>query len=171
MGRGRQRLMRYLLPLLMLALTACQPPAEDIAIGKSTPAFELPDLNGKTVRLSDFKGKVVLIDFWATYCVPCLEAVPELRKLSDKYQAQGFEVVGISVDAYTDGVPDFVKELKMTYTVLLDADQDVQAAYGLRSLPETFLLGRDGLLIKHWMGFDDEVSKEIPAAVEAALKE
>jgi len=163
--------MRYLLPLLMLAITACQPPTDEIAIGKPLPAFELPDLAGKTVRLSDFKGKVVLLDFWATYCIPCRDAVPELRKLSDKYKAQGFEVVGISVDAYTEGVPDFVKELRMNYTVLLDSDQDVQAAYGLRSLPETFLIGRDGLLKKHWMGFDEKVGKAISAAVEAALKE
>ena len=162
--------MKYILPLMMLVLAGCKAPPEVIAVGKPTPAFELPNLTGKSVRLGDFKGKVVLLDFWATYCVPCRDAVPELRKLSDQYKAQGLEIIGISVDAYTETVPEIAKELGMNYTVLLDANQDVQAAYGLRSLPETFLLDRDGLLIEHWMGYDQQVGKEIAIAVVAALK-
>ena len=111
------------------------------------------------------------MDFWATYCLPCAESAPEFQELYEKYHPKGFEVVGISVDAFVEGVAPFVKKSEMKYTILLDPDQDAQAAYGLRGLPETFLLGRDGRLINRWVGYDEVVAKEIPAAIQAALEE
>ncbi|MFH1725707.1 MAG: TlpA disulfide reductase family protein [Elusimicrobiota bacterium] len=134
------------------------------------PNFELKDLSGKTVRLSDFQGKVTLLDFWATYCLPCHESIPAFQRMYERYRADGLEVVGISVDAYAEHVPEFVKERGMAYTVLLDSDETAMEAYGIRGLPETFLIDRDGRLRDHWVGFDGQLEEEIRAAVRASLR-
>jgi peroxiredoxin len=138
--------------------------------GGKTPDFALKDLSGKTVRLSDFKGKVVLIDFWATYCIPCADAIPEFQKLYETHRDKGFEIVGISIDPFTDNVPAFVKEHGVGYKIVLDSDAEAQDAFGIRGLPETFLVGRDGALREHWIGYDDELEAEIRNAVESALR-
>ncbi len=136
----------------------------------TAPGFTLKDLSGKTVRLADFKGKVVLLDFWATYCIPCLDAIPEFQKLYESHKKEGFEVVGISIDSFTDNVPAFVKEQGVGYTVVLDPEAKAQDAYAIRGLPETFLVGRDGKVLEHWIGYDAELETEIKKAVETALR-
>ena len=152
------------------AATGCggggQAPA---STGGAAPAFSLKDLSGKTVQLSDFKGKVVLLDFWATYCLPCLEAIPEFQKLYESHRKDGFEVIGISIDSFTDNVPSFVKEHGVGYKIVLDPDHKAQDAYKIRGLPETFLVGRDGMLREHWIGYDAELEAEIKNAVQSAL--
>lgn len=155
--------------LLIVAFAAVGCGGGQAPQGGAAPDFTLKDLSGKTVRLSDFKGKVVLLDFWATYCLPCLDAIPEFQKLYTKYQKEGFEVVGISIDAFTDNVPEFVKKLGVEYTIVLDSDTTARKAYKVRGLPETFLVGRDGKLREHWIGYDAELEKQIKNAVESAL--
>lgn len=111
-----------------------------------------------------------MLDFWATYCLPCADAIPEIQKLYEKHRKDGFEVVGISVDAFEKNVPSFVKEKGVGYTIVLDSDAKAQDAYRVRGLPETFLVGRDGALLEHWIGYDEELEAEIKNAVESALR-
>ncbi|MCH8844118.1 MAG: TlpA family protein disulfide reductase, partial [SAR324 cluster bacterium] len=115
------------------------------------------------------KGKVVLLDFWATYCIPCLDAIPEFQKLYELHRKEGFEVIGISIDSFTENVPTFVKELGVGYTIVLDPDAKAQDAYRIRGLPETFLVGRDGKVREHWIGYNAELEAEIKNAVKSAL--
>lgn len=127
--------------------------------------FELKDLSGKTVRLSDFRGKVVLLDFWATWCGPCEETVPWLGKLQERYGPRGFTVLGLSVDDYPEDVPLFVGEHGIRYPVLLDPDKKVFRRLGVPGVPATFLVDRDGRIVNEWLGFDAEIAADLENAV------
>lgn len=115
------------------------------AVGKPTPEFNLKDANGQKVQPSDYKGKVVLLDFWATWCGPCKVEIPWFMDFERQFKDQGFAVVGVSMDE--DGwtaIKPYVQQMKMNYRVLLGND-DVSTAYGgLDSLPTTLLIDRQG---------------------------
>jgi peroxiredoxin len=130
------------------------------------PAWELQGLDGKTVNSTDFKGKVVVLDFWATWCQPCKAEIAGFIDLQKKYQAQGLAVVGISVDQAGFGaVKSFVQKDGINYPVVL-ADSKVVAAYGgIEAIPTTFIIDRAGRVLKQHLGFTDkeEFEKEIKA--------
>ncbi len=125
----------------------------DSAVGQPMPAFSLKDANGEVVRPADYKGKVVLLDFWATWCGPCKIEIPWFIDLEKQYKDQGFAVLGVSMDE--DGwsaVKPYVQNMKMNYRVLLGND-DVSNAYGgLDSLPTTLLIDRQGKIASVHVG-------------------
>ena len=129
--------------------------AAPAAVGalKTAPDFELADLNGKLVRLSDSKGTVRLVDFWATWCAPCREEIPMFRELSDAYGPKGFSLVGIAMD--NEGlsvVKPFVEENHVSYLTLLGNDA-VATSYGpLVGFPSKFLIDREGKIVASWVG-------------------
>lgn len=112
---------------------------------KRAPAFELPDQNGATVRLADMRGKVVLVDFWATWCGPCRESIPWFNEFAAKYGAEGFAILGISMDQ--DGwaaVKPFMEKMRVAYPVLL-GNKRVKYLYGdVEELPLAFFIDRAG---------------------------
>lgn len=142
--------------------------ANPIEKASPAPGWELQDLDGKTVRLSDFKGKVVILDFWATWCPPCRAEIPGFIGLQKKYQAQGLAIVGVSVDqASSDTVKSFVQEMGMNYPVVL-ADTNVVAAYGgIAGLPTTFIIDRTGRIVKQHLGFTEK--EEIETEIKSLL--
>ena len=152
-----------------MAAAACRPSSPGDA-RQPAPDFALQTPSGKTVRLADLRGKVVLIDFWATYCGPCKDSVPVFERLHRELKAAGLEVVGISEDSFVDAVPEFVAEHKMTYTVVLDLEQTAGEAYSLRGLPQAFLVDREGNIAARWFGWEPGHEAAMRAAVEAALK-
>ncbi|HEY1254087.1 MAG TPA: TlpA disulfide reductase family protein, partial [Terracidiphilus sp.] len=124
--------------------------------GKPAPAFTLEGLNGKKISLADYKGKALLINFWATWCGPCKIETPWLIDLRNQYAAQGFEVLGISADDLDRGNPEmlsdekrqiarFVQQEHIPYPVLIDADSISQPYGGLDSLPTSFFVDRNGV--------------------------
>lgn len=151
------------------ALAACRPAPPAASGAPQAPDFTLKTLSGAGVSLSGFRGKVVLLDFWATYCGPCEESVPALQRLYQEHKASGFEVVGISVDSFADAVGPFVKDHRMSYTVLLDLDETVRELYKLRGLPQAFLIDREGKIVKQWFGYDENVHAEMIEAVKLAV--
>jgi len=110
------------------------------------PNFILKDVEGNDVSLADYKGKVVFVNFWATWCPPCRGEIPDLVKLQDKYGKDGFAILGISVDQQDskDKVPGFVKKMDMNYPVLYAQAQVVKNYGGIESIPTTFVINRDG---------------------------
>lgn len=136
---------------------------------KPAPGWELQDLDGKTVRSSDFKGQVVVLDFWATWCPPCRAEIPGFVELQKKYQAQGLVVIGVSVDqAGSDTVKPFAKKLGINYPVVL-ADAKIDAAYGgIDALPTTFIIDRAGRIVKQHVGFTEK--SEIESEIKLLLK-
>jgi len=135
------------------------------AVGDQVPRFELPDLDGGTFKMSDHESKVVLVDFWATWCPPCRAALPHLQELSVEYADEGLVVVGIATDRQgAEIVKPFVTKNGLTFEIVLPADQIDQQFGGIRSIPTTFLVGRDGVVAKKWIGYKDK------AIYESAIK-
>ncbi|HVQ35464.1 MAG TPA: TlpA disulfide reductase family protein [Candidatus Bathyarchaeia archaeon] len=138
-------------------LAACgAPPASAPAPAteaKAAPGFELKDLTGKTVKLSDSDGTVRLVDFWATWCAPCREEIPMFKDLHARYGGKGLTLIGIAMDDEGAAVVDpFVKENGMPYVNLL-GNEDVAAAWGpLRGLPTKFLVDKQGRIVDTFFG-------------------
>ncbi len=116
--------------------------------------YSLKDMTNKPVKLADFKGKVIVIDFWATWCGPCKLEIPGFVDMQTKYGPRGLQFVGIQVEDKPELVKPFVAEFKINYPVLLGNDRmDVQDAFGpLWGLPTTFVIGRDGKVCKKHSG-------------------
>jgi peroxiredoxin len=122
-------------------------------VGSPAPSFSLKDLQGNTVNLSDFEGKVVFLDFWAPWCAPCREELPELDRLYKKYGKDGFEVVGICLDTHQSRVTKFLQKVPITFQILIDKKGDAAEAYRFSGLPAGFLIDRDGIIRKQYKGF------------------
>jgi cytochrome c biogenesis protein CcmG/thiol:disulfide interchange protein DsbE len=116
--------------------------------------YTLKDMNGKEVRLADYKGKVIMLNFWATWCGPCQAEIPMFVKLQDKYREQGLVFLGVSVDDDPPTLQSYAGRMKMNYPVLVGADhEEVQEAYGpMVGIPTTMLIGRDGSICTKYMG-------------------
>lgn len=119
---------------------------EKLKAGIEAPAFTLRDLHGKQVGIGDFAGKTILLNFWATWCHPCVTEMPALQRLSQLQDPQLFEVVAISCDApgSEEQVRKFVAERGLTFRVLLDPKAELPPAYGVTGFPESFFVGPDG---------------------------
>ncbi len=138
--------------------------------GKPAPSFTLQDLNGKTVSLSDFKGKVVILDFWATWCPPCVVEIPHFIELYKQYKDQGFAMVGISLDREGIGVVEsFARKYQVNYLILM-ADSQVANAYGgITGIPTTFVIDPAGNIRQKYIGYRDKAVFE--ADIKALLAE
>ncbi len=140
-----------------------------VETGKPAPDWTLQDLDGKTVRASDFKDKVVVLDFWATWCPPCRAEIPGFVELQKKYQGQGLRIVGVSVDqASADTVKSFAQKIGINYPIVL-ADTNVVAAFGgIDGLPTTFIINGNGHIVKRHLGFAE--TSEIESEIKPLLK-
>jgi thiol-disulfide isomerase/thioredoxin len=142
-------------------------PAEFLlaATPRPAPAFTLKDLEGRAVNLADYRGKVVLLDFWASWCVPCVASMPALQRLHDKYAARGFAVVGVAIDEKgAETVAPVVTKKKVKYPVVL-GDEATWTAYGVKALPALFLVDREGQIVKRFGGATSQstIAKEVRA--------
>ena len=130
-----------------------KPAADAGSIGSAAPEFELADLSGKKVRLSDFKGKVVILDFWATWCGPCRMEIPHFVRMQEKYKDKGLEIVGLSLDADGESaVRPFAKEHDINYTMLLASNETADLYGGVLGIPTTFVIDRQGRIVKKFVG-------------------
>jgi peroxiredoxin len=142
-------------------------PAQD---RKPAPDFALKDVSGRTVTLKDYRGKVVLLDFWATWCAGCKEEIPWFSKFEETYRAKGLAVVGVSMD--TSGwsvVKPFLANTKVSYPMVL-ADDATAQKYGIKALPDTFLIDRQGRIAVVYKGGlvdKDDVESNIGAILSA----
>ncbi|MBI2815919.1 MAG: TlpA family protein disulfide reductase [Acidobacteria bacterium] len=127
------------------ATSAARPPAVPALRGKPAPNFELPDLKGSKGSAADFKNKVLLVNFWATWCAPCIVEIPWFVEFQQKYGPQGLQVIGISLDETgSKDVQLFVEKYKMAYPVLMGDESTAELFGGILGLPTTFIVDRDG---------------------------
>jgi peroxiredoxin len=186
MQAGRFRAMRFALMALCLSVVLCAGvspggggPASSSggsASGGSAPApdFSLPTLDGKTARLSDYSGKVVLIDFWSTTCDPCLAEMPHIVDLYKKHKDKGFVVLAVSLDGPESRaqVSSVVHDKEMIFPVLLDEETTVTARYNpKRELPFAVLIGKNGSIVRKRGGYQPGDEASLQAEVEKALGE
>lgn len=152
----RQFLAFTVLPLCFVALS-CVPvsaqskvdykamsilqPMKDVA---PTPDFNLATPDGKKISLKDYRGKIVLLNFWASWCVPCREEMPAMEKLYQEYKDKNFTILAVAVKDRRQAAIDFLKELKITYPIALDPDAKVGQEYGAFGLPATYIIGPKG---------------------------
>jgi peroxiredoxin len=139
----------------------------------TAPNFSWKDNSGSLINLSDLKGKVVLLDFWATWCGPCRETIPHVEAIYEKYLAKGVEVLGINLDdtSKLDSVKQFIKDNGMKYQVINDASGTVSQQYGVTSIPRFFIVDKNGYIDKMIIGYDPNMEIVISTEIDKLLKE
>jgi cytochrome c biogenesis protein CcmG/thiol:disulfide interchange protein DsbE len=127
---------------------------EPLVVGKVAPDFQLPDLADKQWRLSDYRGKVVFLNFWATWCKPCREEMPSMEVLYKNFEKDGLVILAVSIDRVTTKkeIPPFVKGLNLTFPVLVDSWGQTDKRYKLMGVPETYIIDQQGILREKIIG-------------------
>ncbi len=159
----------FLSACFQMACETCEAPLSRPA-AKTAPApdFSLTSTDGRTVVLSELRGKVVIVDFWASWCAPCLLQIPIFNELHNRYADKGLEIVGISMDDPDPNfLPNFKKERNMKYTVVQGTQETVKAFPGIVGFPTTFVVNRQGVIIERHMGL--ATLPEIEKTVKTAL--
>jgi peroxiredoxin len=129
--------------------------SNQVAIKDNLPApdFTFPGLDGKMVSLSDYKGKVVLVNIWATWCPPCVDEMPSMEKLYQKFKGENFEILAVSIDEPgLKAVAPFMKKSNLTFPALIDSEGAIKTVYGITGIPESFIIDQKGILIKKIIG-------------------
>lgn len=133
--------------------------------GGATPPLELKDLGGQTHRLTDYRGKVVLINFWATWCEPCRDEMPSIQKLKNKLAGKPFVVLAVNVGEFEARIEDFLRKVPLDFTVLRDHSSGVMKRWQVKGLPASFVIGPDGRIRYSFTGefewADDSVVKAL----------
>jgi peroxiredoxin len=168
--------MRRLLPILLLGgalavMVALQMQHSGSRAGFEAPGFSLPDLDGVTHDLASYRGKVVFLNVWATWCPPCREEMPSMNRLHERYAREGLVVLAVSQDeGPKEGVEAFARGLGLTFPILLDPEGVVPPRFGVTGYPETFLIDRAGRIVRHVVGPADWFSDGARAEIEALLR-
>jgi cytochrome c biogenesis protein CcmG/thiol:disulfide interchange protein DsbE len=164
-----------LLSLLCLLASACDKSGgtadPSAAIGATPPPLHGTALGGESVDLAALAGKVVVIDFWATWCEPCREELPELDAMQRELGERGLTVVGVSVDDERDDVDRYLAQLSVAITVVHDHDDAIAGAWAPPSMPTSYVIDRSGKLAHRQLGYHHGDAETLRAAVEAALAE
>lgn len=143
--------------------------------GEQAPEFSLPYVEqpDKVVQLGDLRGKLVYVDFWASWCLPCLRSLPQINTLYQKYRDQGFEVIAITIDDPIEDAQDFMDDLEvpLSYHVVADHTADIMDVYGVVGMPTSFLIDRQGIVRKVHKGFREGDTELLEQALQDLLAE
>ena len=132
---------------LSLTTTACQSkPDSAPQVGRPAPEFQLPNLEGQSISLGDFRGKSVLINFWTTWCPPCRSEMPYIQEVYEEWSDKGLVVLAIDIGESSSKVENFMQSYNLSFPVLLDSNQSVSLKYRIRAIPTTFFIDKDGII-------------------------
>ena len=137
--------------------------------GAAAPEIALKTLSGEPIKLSSLKGKVVLVDFWASWCAPCRESMPFLEKLSKSYKDQGLVVLGVNIDNDIDAARKFLKEMPVSFQVVNDAQKAVAKAYAPPTMPSSYIIDKRGVVHVVHAGFRRADAAKIEAEIKSLL--
>ena len=159
--------------LAVVVASGCKEVPAASAAGALAPAFSAQDLDGKPVALADLRGRVVVLNEWATWCEPCRGEIPQLEALHREFATQGLVMVGVSVDAFGTAadVRGFAREHDMTYPIWLDPDKHFAAKFMTVGVPETFVIDRAGKIRRRQIGALRDGDTTLAAAIRSALAE
>ncbi len=156
----------------LLAGAMLAPPAEASAVvGGAAPDFTLRRVDGPNLRLQEQRGRVVMVNFWATWCGPCRQEMPHLNRLHAKYQDAGFTLLGVNIDEDVGKAVGLSGKLGLGFPVLLDTDKKVSRLYNLTTMPSTVLIDRDGRVRYVHLGYRDGVEQTYDKQIRELLKE
>ena len=154
---------------LFIALFAGQ--ALAVGLQDEAPDFTLKSLDGGNLRLAEYRGQVVLINFWASWCGPCRQEMPLLDRLHHRYEDTGFAVLGINVEGDSDSAQEIVDKTKVTFPILIDDGQKVSELYSLEAMPSTVVVDRDGVIRYVHLGYKPGDEAKYVEVVKALIRE
>ncbi len=165
--------------VVFAVLLLSEPTPDPIRPGQAAPAFELPLIDGGSVSLEKLRGRVVVLNFWATWCKPCEGEMPAMQRLHDALAGSDFELVAVSVDASREDVAKYRERLGLTFPIALDPDKRVANAYQSYRYPESYLIDREGRILARYIGprdwdsalYVDRIRRVIAGTGEGALPE
>lgn len=162
-------MLRSIFALLLSCMVI--PLAAADGVGGAAPDFSLQSKSGDEVALSDFKGDVVMVNFWATWCGPCRQEMPKLEALYERYHDLGFTLLGVNVEEDTSGVAKFLQETSVSFKILLDRNNDVSKLYKVVAMPSTVLIDRNGNLRYVHHGYEPGYEDEYQTQIRSLLRE
>ncbi|MDH5328226.1 MAG: TlpA family protein disulfide reductase [Gammaproteobacteria bacterium] len=160
----RITLFRQILIIVLLLLLS-------LGVQAAAPAFTLKDLNGQNVSLKQFKGEVVYLDFWATWCPPCRKSFPWMDQMHQRYKDLGLKIIAVSLDGKRDVIDKFLKENPVKFLILHDPDGKVADAYKLKGMPSSYLIDRQGNIRVTHAGFRDKDKSKLESSFKELLAE
>ncbi len=136
------------------------------------PDFTLPSFpDNREISLKDFKGRVVYLDFWATWCPPCRKSFPWMDEMHERYKDEGLSIIAVSVDKKREQIEQFIKKTKPAFIIAHDPTGNVAKAYELRAMPTTYLIDRNGQVVMTHMGFRSTDTDKLEATIQSLLEE
>lgn len=153
---------------IFFAIQSRQP--EPLKAGDEAPDFTLPSLHAQPISLSNFRRGVVVLNFWATWCPPCVEEAPSLKRFAEQMRDSGVTVIGVSVDHDAQALERFVREMQLTFPIARDPDQTVASRYGTFKFPETYIIDSDGKIAEKLTGAVDWQDPKIVAYVRGLAR-
>ena len=139
-----------------------------MAAVQDAPSIKLPTANGQ-VDLASLKGKVVYVDFWASWCKPCKQSFPWMNEMKKTYQDKGFEVLAVNLDKERKLADEFLKDMEVSFVVAFDEAGDTATNYGLRGMPSSYMIGRDGKLYASHIGFREKDKEKMEEVIKQLL--
>ncbi|NYE63066.1 thiol-disulfide isomerase/thioredoxin [Duganella sp. 1224] len=156
------------LKMMMLAALLAASSAQALEKGAPAPQFDLPGLDG-AVKLAKLQGKVVYVDFWASWCGPCRQSFPWMNEMQARYGAKGLQIVGVNVDAKTDDARQFLAATPARFAIAFDPQGATPRSYGIKGMPSSVLIGPDGKVLMEHSGFREADRAELESRIQSAL--
>lgn len=153
-----------------LLLGSAMPAAAILQKGQPAPPLEGTTMSGERLSLASYRGQVLVVDFFATWCGPCKEAIPHLVSLKDKYGRQGAQILGLAVDDTPKALRDFISAKRINYPVV-QSNEDLETEYGIRSLPTLFVINKKGVVVGRFQGISDQTLKQVEDLIRKTLTE
>ncbi|WP_166455009.1 TlpA family protein disulfide reductase [Duganella alba] len=154
--------------MLMLAAALAASSAQALEKGAPAPQFDLPGVDG-AIKLAKLQGKVVYVDFWASWCGPCRQSFPWMNEMQAKYGAKGLQIVGVNVDAKSDDARQFLTATPARFAIAFDPQGATPRNYGIKGMPSSVLIGPDGKVLLEHSGFREADRAELESKIQSAL--
>ncbi len=156
------------LKMMMLAAMLAASSAQALEKGAPAPQFDLPGLDG-AIKLATLQGKVVYVDFWASWCGPCRQSFPWMNEMQARYGGKGLQIVGVNVDAKSDDARQFLTTTPARFAIAFDPQGATPRNYGIKGMPSSVLIGPDGKVLLEHSGFREADRAELESKIQSAL--
>jgi len=143
--------------------------ASTVLANDPAPSFNFKGLDNSNIKISDFKGDVVYVDFWATWCPPCRKSFPWMESMQQKYKDLGFKIIAVSLDTKREVIDDFIKKMNPHFTIAHDPSGDSASAYKVQGMPSSYIIDRKGNIYKRHIGFNDSDKPRLESEIKKLL--